>query len=165
MPLRGKFDEVPSMLDAPAAGGRSRAASDPPRAPRASRHATSSAPGPSRTRSTRKQGLAVFFKNLWDMCRTTLDVANKSLELSQETCRRQNEYLAAHGRTVPPVGAELDPIPRPNFQMPPLDEDIFHGIENFGGFVPPPAAGDDEDDDDEDGDGMHSEADAPSDDF
>jgi hypothetical protein len=59
------------------------------------------------------------------------------MEMSQETQRRQNEFLAARGSAVPPVGTELDPVPYVNFVMPPLDDAMFAGVEDFGDFEPP----------------------------
>jgi hypothetical protein len=58
------------------------------------------------------------------------------MEMTQETRRRQNEFLAARGSVVPPVGTELDPIPYVNFVMPPLDDDMFAGVDDFGDFEP-----------------------------
>jgi hypothetical protein len=59
------------------------------------------------------------------------------MEMSQETWRRQNEFLATRGSAVPPVGTELDAVPYVNFVMPPLDDDMFAGVEDFGDFEPP----------------------------
>jgi hypothetical protein len=59
------------------------------------------------------------------------------MEMSQETRRRQNEFLAARGSAVPPVGTELDAVPYVNFVMPHLDDDMFAGAEDFGDFEPP----------------------------
>ena len=50
--------------------------------------------------------------------------------MSQETRRRQNEFLAARGATVPAVGNELDPVPRVNYEMPPLHDDMFYGFDD-----------------------------------
>jgi hypothetical protein len=69
---------------------------------------------------------------MWEMCRSTYDVAHKIMEMSQETRRRQNDFLAARGGAVPPVGRELDPVSYVNYVMPPLDEDMFTGYEDFG---------------------------------
>jgi hypothetical protein len=60
------------------------------------------------------------------------------MEMSQETRRRQNEFLAARGSVVPPVGTELNPVPYVNYVMPPLDDDMFAGVDDFGDFEPPP---------------------------
>jgi hypothetical protein len=59
------------------------------------------------------------------------------MEMSQETRKRQNDFLAARGSVVPPVGTELDPVSYVNFVMPPLDDDMFAGAEDFGDFEPP----------------------------
>jgi hypothetical protein len=110
LPLHGSFEEVPSMITA-RAGGRSKAALDP-------HHASGS--GTSSRRhlwSSRKKGLAAFFKNMWEMCRSTYDVAHKSMEMSQETQRRHNDFLAARGSVVPPIGIELDLVPYVNYAM------------------------------------------------
>jgi hypothetical protein len=42
------------------------------------------------------------------------------MEMSQETRKRQNDFLAARGSVVPHVGTELDPVPYVNFVLPPL---------------------------------------------
>jgi hypothetical protein len=84
---------------------------------------------------------------MWDMRCNTYDVAHKILEMSQETYRRQNEFLAARGSVVPPIGTELDVVPYVNYVMPPLDEDMFHGFEDF---VPSPHVPDDVDEDKDD---------------
>jgi hypothetical protein len=68
---------------------------------------------------------------MWEMCRSTYDVDHKSMEMSQETRRRQNDFLATRGSEVPPVGPELDLVPYVNYVMPPLDEDMFTGYEDF----------------------------------
>ena len=93
--------------------------------------------------------------------------------MAQETRRRQNEFLASHKKTVPPAGTELDPIPAVNYEMPPLDEDMFHGIEDFGVYMEPPPADDDDEAGDDDEEGSRDDDDArdsdgdrvPSDDF
>jgi hypothetical protein len=59
------------------------------------------------------------------------------MEMSQETRRRQNDFLAARGSAVPPVGTELDAVPYVNFVMPPLDDDMFVGVEDVEDFEPP----------------------------
>jgi hypothetical protein len=59
------------------------------------------------------------------------------MEMSQETRKRQNDFLAARGSVVPPIGTELDPVPYVNFIMPPLDDDMFAGVEDFEDFEPP----------------------------
>jgi hypothetical protein len=39
------------------------------------------------------------------------------MEMSHETRRRQNEFLAARGSVVPPAGPELNPVPYVNYVM------------------------------------------------
>jgi hypothetical protein len=82
---------------------------------------------------------------------------------------RQNDFLAARGSVVPPIGTKLDAVPIVNYVMPPLDEDILHGYENF---VQPPDVPDDEEeeldvsnDDEEGGSQTASSPCAQSDDF
>jgi hypothetical protein len=84
------------------------------------------------------------------------------MEMSQETRRRQNEFLAARGSAVPPVGHELEPVPYVNYVMPPLDDDMFAGFEDFEDFEPPSEP--------EEAEGARGDADpedspVPSDDF
>jgi hypothetical protein len=102
---------------------------------------------------------------MWEMCRSTYDVAHKSMEMSQETRRRQNDFLAARGSEVPPIGPELDPVPYVNYVMPPLDEDMFSGFEDFA----PPFGLEDVDEDEgarEDVDGVSTTSSrAPSEDY
>jgi hypothetical protein len=75
------------------------------------------------------------------------------MEMSQETQRRQNEFLAARGSAVPPIGPELNPVSYVNYVMPPLDDDMFASVDDFGDFEPPSeledAAGDEGDHGDE----------------
>jgi hypothetical protein len=159
--FQGGFEEAPSLLCA-RARGRTMDAPD-------THHASGSGASHRRHhhhhRSSRKKGVAAFFKNLWDMCRSTYDVAYRSMEMSQETRRRQNEFLAARGSAVPPVGTELDAVPYVNFIMPPLDDDMFAGVEDFRDFEPPSepesAYGDEDARGEEDREGSP----APSEDF
>jgi hypothetical protein len=122
--FQGGFEEAPSVLRS-RARGHTMEASDPHRA---SGSGSSHRRHKRHDRSSRKKGVAAFFKNLWDMCRNTYDVAHGSMEMSQETRRRQNEFLAARGSAVPPVVIELDVVPYVNFVMPPLDDDMFAGV-------------------------------------
>jgi hypothetical protein len=102
---------------------------------------------------------------MWEMCRNTYDVAHKSMEMSQETRRRQNDFLATRGSVVPPSGLELDPVPYVNYVMPPLDEEMFNGFEDFAPpFVPKDVDEDEGAHEDEDG-GSHTSSCALSDDF
>jgi hypothetical protein len=59
------------------------------------------------------------------------------MEMSQETRKRQNDFLAARGGAVPPIGTKLDPVLYVNYVMPPLDDDMFTGVEDFEDFDPP----------------------------
>jgi hypothetical protein len=52
----------------------------------------------------KKSGAAKFFKSLWDMCKSTHDVANQALVMSQDTRARQNEFFAS----------KKYPFPRPS---------------------------------------------------
>ena len=63
------------------------------------------------------------------MCRNTNDVAHQSLALSQETRRRQNEFMAARNHTVPPVGPEIEPVTAPNWEMPDIDDAMFQNFD------------------------------------
>ncbi|KAK1696033.1 hypothetical protein QYE76_012730 [Lolium multiflorum] len=113
-----------------------------------------------------KHGVARFFSCMWQMCKNTNDVAHQSLALNQETRRRQNEFMATRNVPVPPPGPELAPVVAPQWEMPPLTDEM---IQNFdfsmyahGGLPPrtartptPPA-----DDGDGDGDGDEDEGDA-----
>jgi hypothetical protein len=76
------------------------------------------------------------------------------MEMSQETRKRQNDFLAARGGDVPPVGTELDPVPYVNYVMPPLDDDMFTGVEDFEDFEPPSEPEDADEDE-----GAHGEED------
>jgi hypothetical protein len=75
----------------------------------------------------RKSGAAKFFKNLWDMCKSTHDVAHQALVMSQETRTRQNELFASKNYPYPPPGAELNHVPYVNYVMPPIDDEMFYG--------------------------------------
>jgi hypothetical protein len=75
MPLHGTYKDVPVMITY-RAEGRTKAAHDP--------HCASGSGSSSchHHRSSRKKGLASFFKNMWDMCCSMYDVAHKSMEMS-----------------------------------------------------------------------------------
>jgi hypothetical protein len=159
LPLRGTFEDVPGMITA-RAEGRSRAALDPHRA---SGSGTSSC---HHLWSSRKKGLATFFWNMCEMRRSTYDVAHKSMEMSQEIRRRQNDFLAARGSVVPPIGLKLDPVPYVNYVMPPLDEDMFNGFEDFAPpYVPKDVDEDEGAHEDEDGGCHFSSPRTPSEDY
>jgi hypothetical protein len=88
-------------------------------------------PGPSTSRHSpaprKKSGAAKFFKNLWDMCKNTNDVAHQALVMSQDTRIRQNEFFASKNYPFPPPGPELNPVPVVNYVMPPVDDEMFQG--------------------------------------
>jgi hypothetical protein len=89
------------------------------------------------------------------MCKNTNDVAHQSLAMTQETRRRQNEYMATRNVTFPPPGPELEPIHAPNWEMPPLTDQMFQNFDpTWYGFGGPPQPArvptDDEDEEDED---------------
>ncbi|KAK1693639.1 hypothetical protein QYE76_010336 [Lolium multiflorum] len=105
-----------------------------------------------------KHGAARFFSSMWQMCKNTNDVAHQSLALNQETRRRQNEFMATRNVPVPPPGPELAPMVAPQWEMPPITDEM---IQNFdfsmyahGGLpprtartpTPPPADGDGDED-------------------
>jgi hypothetical protein len=91
------------------------------------------------------------------MCRSSYDVAHRSLELSQENRRQHNAFLTERGRPVPDLGNALALVPYVNFEKPPLDEDMFRGFDPsmFPGFATSsssqrratPTGNDDEDED------------------
>jgi hypothetical protein len=157
--FQGGFEEAPALLRS-----RSRGPTvDAPDPHRASGSGASHRRHHRHPRPSRKKGVAAFFKNLWEMCRSTYDVAHKSMEMSQETRRRQNEFLAARGSAVPPIGHELDPVPYINYVMQPLDDEMFAGAADFGDFEPPS-----EPEDDAEGAGGEDDPEGspvPSDDF
>ncbi|KAK1681870.1 hypothetical protein QYE76_042718 [Lolium multiflorum] len=75
-----------------------------------------------------KHGAARFFSSMWQMCKNTNDVAHQSLALNQETRRRQNEFMATRNVPVPPSGPEMEPMVAPQWEMPPLTDEM---IQNF----------------------------------
>ncbi|KAK1632735.1 hypothetical protein QYE76_007050 [Lolium multiflorum] len=135
IPAQGDNPDVPEMMPSER---RSKARHD---------HASSSS-------SRRPQrGVARFFSRLWQMCKTTHDVAHQSLSLNQETRRRQNEFMAARNVPIPPPGPELEPVHAQDWEMPPLTDEMFQNFDPslyFGGRFAhaPPADDDDEEDDD-----------------
>jgi hypothetical protein len=92
---------------------------------------TFGSPGASSSRHTpaprKKSGAAKFFKNPWDMCKNTNDVAHQALVMSQDTRIRQNEFFASKNYPYPTPGQELNPVPMVNYVMPPLDDEMFQG--------------------------------------
>ncbi|KAK1652804.1 hypothetical protein QYE76_070609 [Lolium multiflorum] len=104
--------EVPSMM--PANERRSKEHHDPAASSSYSRRP--------------KHGVARFFSSMWQMCKNTNDVAHQSLALNQETRRRQNEFMATRNVPVPPPGPELAPVVAPQWEMPPITDEM---IQNF----------------------------------
>jgi hypothetical protein len=151
IPAQGDNPDVPEMMPSER---RSKARHD---------HASSSS-------SRRPQrGVARFFSRLWQMCKTTHDVAHQSLSLNQETRRRQNEFMAARNVPIPPPGPELEPVHAQDWEMPPLTDEMFQNFDPslyFGGRFAhaPPADDDDEEDDDGDEDDDEEDDDEDDDD-
>ena len=112
-----------------------------------------------------QHGVSRFFSSMWQMCKNTNDVAHQSLAMNQETRRRQNEFMATRNVTVPPPGPELEPVHAPNWEMPPISDQMFQNFDptwyGFGGPRPmparaPPAADPEEGTSQEDGEGSYS---------
>ncbi|XP_051199322.1 uncharacterized protein [Lolium perenne] len=118
-----------------------------------------------------QHGVSRFFSSMWQMCKNTNDVAHQSLALNQETRRRQNEFMAARNVPVPPPGPELEPLHAPNWEMPPISDEMFQNFDpslyTFGGPPPRPARvaadddadedeGDEDEEEDDDGEGSYS---------
>ena len=120
LPRRGSHVELPQMLPSER---RTKHAHDPLSA--SGSHSRRDLP----RALPRKKGLARFFNNLWDMCRSSYDVAHHSLELSQENRRQHNAFLAERGRPVLDLGNALAHVPYVNFEKPLLDEDMFRGFD------------------------------------
>jgi hypothetical protein len=97
------------------------------RRPSATSFGSPGAPSSHHAAPRKKTGAAKFFKNLWDMCKTTHDVAHQALVMSQDTKVRLNEFFASKNYAFPPPGPELNPVPMVNYVMPPLDDEMFHG--------------------------------------
>ncbi|KAK1650320.1 hypothetical protein QYE76_068125 [Lolium multiflorum] len=137
--------DVPSMM--PTAERRSKAHHD---------HDASS------SHSRRSQhGAARFFTCMFQMCKNSNDVAHQTLSMTQETRRRQNEFMASRNHPVPPPGPEMEPVVAPQWEMPLLTDEM---LQNFDysvyahGALPtraaraPPTADAAEDADDDAGD-------------
>ncbi|KAK1649981.1 hypothetical protein QYE76_067786 [Lolium multiflorum] len=115
-------------------------------------------PTSSRFTQRPQHGISRFFSSMWQMCKNSNDVAHQSLAMTQETRRRQNEYMATRNITFPPPGPELEPVHAPNWEMPPLTDQMFQNFDptwyGFGGPPPPqppPQPTDDDDDEDDEG--------------
>ncbi|KAK1683958.1 hypothetical protein QYE76_044806 [Lolium multiflorum] len=124
VPVQGDRPDVPDMT--------------PPERRSKERH------DPTSSRFTRRpqHGISRFFSSMWQMCKNSNDVAHQSLAMTQETRRRQNEYMATRNITFPPPGPELEPVHAPNWEMPPLTDQMFQNFDptwyGFGG--PPPSS-------------------------
>ncbi|KAK1602959.1 hypothetical protein QYE76_027159, partial [Lolium multiflorum] len=114
-------------------------------------------PTSSRFTQRPQHGISRFFSSMWQMCKNSNDVAHQSLAMTQETRRRQNEYMATRNITFPPPGPELEPVHAPNWEMPPLTDQMFQNFDptwyGFGGPPPPQPARVPTDDDDEEDEG------------
>jgi hypothetical protein len=75
----------------------------------------------------KKNGAAKFFKNLWDMCKYTHDVAHQALVMSQDTRARQNEFFASKNYPYLAPSPELNPVLYVNYVMPLIDDEMFYG--------------------------------------
>jgi hypothetical protein len=103
-----------------------------------------------------KRGASRFLTSLWQMCKNTNDVAHQSLALNQETIRRQNDFIAARNAPVPPPGPEMEPVHAPNWEMPPIADEMLQNFDpsmySLGGLPPrfsqDPDTRDDDDEDD-----------------
>ncbi|KAK1619399.1 hypothetical protein QYE76_024916 [Lolium multiflorum] len=122
----------------------------------------------SSSHSRRSQhGAARFFTCMFQMCKNSNDVAHQTITMTQETRRRQNDFMASRNHPVPPPGPEMEPVIAPQWEMPLLTDEM---LQNFDfsvyahGALPtrparaPPAdyadddAGDDDAGDDDAGD-------------
>jgi hypothetical protein len=117
VPLRGDWVEDPSMADVThtrtSSGGRGGSRS---------RHGSGSSSRPTR-------GAARFFKSLWEVCKSAYDVNHKAVQMSQETRRRQNEHFRSRNISVPEDGPALEAVPYVQFEMPPIDDSMFFGLD------------------------------------
>ena len=77
--------------------------------------------------------------------------------MTQETRRRQNEFMASRNHPVPPPGPEMEPVVAPQWEMPLLTDEMLqnfdfsvyaHGALPRPARAPPADYADDERDDD-----------------
>ncbi|KAK1613648.1 hypothetical protein QYE76_019165 [Lolium multiflorum] len=112
----------------------------------------------SSSHSRRSQhGAARFFTCMFQMCKRSHDVAHQTLTIVQETRRRQTEFMASRNHSVPPPGPEMEPVIAPQWEMPPLTDEMLQNFDYYvyaHGALPRPArappadfADDDEGDD------------------
>jgi hypothetical protein len=118
LPLRGTTPDLPEMLGQPSEHGSKRL-HDPTAASSSSSHPP-------------KKGVAKFFKSLFSMCKHTYDVSHKSLTLSQDTRTFVVNDYRARGVSPPPDHPAMAPVAHFNYNMPPLDNEMFFG---FGAFA------------------------------
>ncbi|KAK1610884.1 hypothetical protein QYE76_034557 [Lolium multiflorum] len=64
-----------------------------------------------------QHGAARFFTCMFQMCKNSNDVAHQTLSMTQETRRRQNEFMASRNHPVPPPGPEMEPVVAPQWEM------------------------------------------------
>jgi hypothetical protein len=106
------------------------------------------------------RGAARFFKTLFDVCKSAYDVNHKAVQISQESRRRQNEQMRARNLPVPDHDPSLEPIPYVQYEMPPIDDSMFFGLDPSwyaGSSATRGARADDEGDDDEEHSGEDDE--------
>jgi hypothetical protein len=65
------------------------------------------------------------------MCKQTYDVTHKSLTLSQDTRTFVVNDCLARGVSPPPDHPAMAPLAHFNFNMPPLDDEMFFGFRAF----------------------------------
>jgi hypothetical protein len=119
LPLRGSSPDLPEMLGRPTEHG-SKLHHDP------------MAAGSSSSRPPKK-GVAKFFTTLFSMCKQSYDVSHKSLTLSQDTRRFVVDECLARGVPPPSDHPAMAPLAHFNFNfnMPPLDDEMFLGLGAF----------------------------------
>jgi hypothetical protein len=79
-----------------------------------------------------KKGVSKFFKSLFSLCKHTYDVSHKSLTLSQDTRTFVFNDCRARGVAPPPDHPAMAHEAHFNFNMPPLDDEMFFC---FGAFA------------------------------
>jgi hypothetical protein len=117
LPLRGTTQDLPEMLGQPSEHG-SKLHHDPIAAGSSSSHPP-------------KKGVAKFFKTLFSMCKQSYDVSHKSLSLSQDTRSFVVNGCLARGVPPPSDHPAMAPLAHFNFNMPPLDDEMFLGLGAF----------------------------------
>jgi hypothetical protein len=108
-----------------------------------------------------QRGAAKFFKSLWEMCRSSYDVNHKALVLSQETRRCQNEHFRSRNIHTPEDGPEMTEVPYVNFEMPPIDDAMFFGLDPAA-YGASSSAAQGEDDDEDEGEDEEEEEESPN---